>query len=106
MGMTLSSLIARVTYIAKTQSLKNGPHFDRFKRPPKLIIFKKKSFIVVFWVVNHFYLLRAQLFKKKFFRPFLNHPTGWLHTALSKLNVRQGRCEYLLHSFWFDPTGN
>ena len=44
MGMTLSSLIARVTYIAKTQSLKNGPHFDRFKRPPKLItVISKKN---------------------------------------------------------------
>ena len=60
--------------LQKYKTLKNSPNFDRLERPHKINNFQQNSHIVFFWVLEHFYALGAQLFKKNFFHAFFGPP--------------------------------
>ena len=66
--MALSFLMARVVYVAKIQKIEKLPKYrsPSLERPPKSNIFLKKFTHQIFWVLEHFYVLGAQLFKKNF----------------------------------------
>ena len=80
MGKTLSSLMAKVVYVAKMQNLKNGPNFDRLERPPKINNFETKIHTLnFFWYWNTF-MPWEHNFSKTFFSGLFwsTHPT--MHT--------------------------
>ena len=71
MGKTLSSLMAKVVYVAKMQNLKNSSNFDCLERFPKI----NNSHIEFFLGIGTLLCPGSTTFQKPFFQVFFGPPT-------------------------------